>query len=178
MTSRFLSSAVGRLIVVVVVVVERHAAVVALNEPAAGRVVVIGGQREAGVVGERIDGLHQALAEGGLADDEGTIVVLQRAANDLRSRSRAVVHEHDDGEVLAAVAMGRALRLFGIGASALRDDDLTLLQELVADRDRFGQQSAGIAAQIEHQTLEIGPKLSSASPTSRPVVSWNCVMWM
>ena len=55
---------------IVVVVVERDVGVVALNETSGRRVVVIRGQREAGVFAQVVDGLHQALAEGGFADDQ------------------------------------------------------------------------------------------------------------
>src|SRR5579872_427650 len=37
----------------------------------------------------------------------------------------------------------------------MRDDQLSLLEELVGDTDAFAQQAAGIAAQIKDQALEI-----------------------
>src|ERR1051326_6703761 len=46
-------------IAVVIVVVKRNVAVVALNEASARRVVVRGGQRQPGVLRQRINGLHQ-----------------------------------------------------------------------------------------------------------------------
>ena len=83
------ASAVGHLYVgavpliqirVRVVIQERNIGIVALDQAAAGREVVSGGQREAGVIAEREHGLHQALAEGGLAENPGAIMILQRAA--------------------------------------------------------------------------------------------------
>src|SRR5690606_14791204 len=38
--------------------------------------------------------LHRALAEGGLADDQGAAVVLHRAGEDLRSRGRGAVDQY------------------------------------------------------------------------------------
>ena len=116
---------------------------------------MIGGQRQAGVFAQVVDGLHQALAEGGFAHDQGAVVILQRAGDDLRGRSGVAVDQHDDGEGLAAVAVGGRVVLVGIGASALGDDGLALGQQVVADIDRLAQQAAGIVAQVEHQALQI-----------------------
>ena len=65
------------------VVVERQVIVGALDKPSRWRVVVVGGEREAGVLGDLEHRLHQALAEGSLADDQRAIVILQRAGDDL-----------------------------------------------------------------------------------------------
>src|SRR5437762_3558419 len=37
----------------------------------------------------------------------------------------------------------------------MRDDDLSLLEELVGDADAFTEQAAGVAAEVEDQSLEI-----------------------
>src|SRR6266851_3097344 len=66
----------------VVVVVERDVVVVALDQAAGGRVVVVGGESEARVLCDGEDGLDQTLAEGGFADDQGAIVILQGAGDD------------------------------------------------------------------------------------------------
>ncbi len=57
--------------------------VVALDEAAGRRVVVVGGEGEAGVFADLEDGLNQALAEGGFADDQGAIMILEGAGDDL-----------------------------------------------------------------------------------------------
>src|ERR1700721_973148 len=54
---------VGSAGVIVVVVVKRNAFIVALNEAAGRRVVVVRGERQAGVFAEVVDRLHQAFAE-------------------------------------------------------------------------------------------------------------------
>ena len=43
--------------------------------------------------------LHKALSVGALTDDNGAVVILQRAARDFGRRSTAVVDEHGDGDV-------------------------------------------------------------------------------
>ena len=77
------------------------------------------------------DGLDEALAEGGFADDQGAVVVLQRAGDDLSGRGGIAVDEDDDGVLRTVFAVGGAIDLVREGAAALRDDDLALLQELV-----------------------------------------------
>ena len=126
---------------VVVIVVERNACVVALDEAAGRRVVVIGGEREAGVFAEVVDGLHQALAEGGFAHDQRAVVILQRAGDDFGRRSGVAIDQHDDGEGLAVVAVRRHVVLVGVGAAALRDDGLALGEQSGRKRRRPG--SAG-----------------------------------
>ena len=163
---------------VVVVIVERDAGVVALDEAAGRRVVVIGGERQAGVFAQVVDSLHQAFAEGGFADDQRAVVILQCAGNDLRRRSRAAIDQHHDGEGLAAVAMCCRVVLIGIGASALRDDALSLGEQMVANVHRLAQQAAGVAAQIEDQALQIAEAVDRRRSSSSPVVSWNWVRCM
>ena len=58
---------------------------------------MIGGEGEAGVFAEVVNGLHQALAEGGFTDDQGAVVVLQGAGDDLGSRCGVAIDQHDDG---------------------------------------------------------------------------------
>ena len=116
---------------------------------------MIGGQRQAGVLAQVIDRLHQAFAKGGLADDEGAVVVLQGAADNLRGRSRSAVDHHHDGKALAAVAVRRCIIPVWKGAPALADDALPLGEQMVADLDRLVEQSAGIAPQVEDQPLQV-----------------------
>ena len=94
-------------VVAVVVIEERDVGVVALDQPSAGRVVAVGGQRQAGVLGQREHGLHQALAERRFAQNPGAVVILQRARHDLRRRRREMVDQHHDRIVMPVVAMLR-----------------------------------------------------------------------
>ena len=85
------------------------------------------------------------------------------------------------GYLRSLFAVGGAVDLVGEGAAALGDDDLSLLQELVGHVDGFVEQAAGIAAEIDDQAVQIAVaawNLSSASPTSRLVVSMKLVTWM
>src|SRR5258705_7269902 len=66
----------------VVVVIERDVVVVALDEAAGRRVVVVGGKSQTRVLGDSEDGLNETLAEGGFADDQSAIVILQGAGDD------------------------------------------------------------------------------------------------
>src|SRR6185369_1465199 len=82
-------------------------------------------------------------------------MVLDRAGNDLRCRGRATVHEHDQRIFLPTIALRGAIDLLLGSASVMRDDDCTLLEELVRDADAFAQQPARVPAQVEDQTLEV-----------------------
>ncbi len=115
---------------------------------------MVGGERQAGVVAEVVDGLNEALAEGGFAHDQGAIVILQRAGDNLSGRSRVAIDQHHDGEVFAVVAMRGHVVLVRIGAAALRNDGLPLGQQVVANVHRLAQQASGIAAQVKDQALE------------------------
>jgi len=67
--------------------------------------------------------------------------------------------------------------LVGIGAPTLRNNALSLGQQVVAHIHRLAQQAAGIVTQIDDQPF-MSPKLLIASVISAPVVSWNCVRWI
>ena len=57
-----------------------------LDQPATERIVPRSSHRDAGSAAHAIDGLHERLAKGRLADDERSIVVLQGARHDLGER--------------------------------------------------------------------------------------------
>src|SRR5205085_5588385 len=96
---------------VVVVVIERNAAVFALDQASAGGVILGSGQRQTGVIGERIHGLHQTFAEGGLACDESAIMVLYSTSDNFSRRSRTPIYQHHERIILAAIALGRFVLL-------------------------------------------------------------------
>ena len=80
----FLVGAVRIDVAVVVVVVERHVGIITLDQASARGVVPGCRERQSGVFRERIYRLHKSLAEGGFADDEAAIMILDRAGHDLR----------------------------------------------------------------------------------------------
>ena len=82
-------------------------------------------------------------------------MVLQRSGNNLRGGGGIAVHQHDNGERLAVVAVRRHVVLIGVGAAALGDNGLALGEQVIADIDRLAQEAAGILAQIENQSLQI-----------------------
>ena len=49
------------------------------------------------------DGLDEALAKGGLADDQSAVVILQRAGDDLGGRGGVAIDENDDRELRASL---------------------------------------------------------------------------
>ena len=119
------------------------------------RVVARRGEADRGVIADRDDGLHRALAEGARAEKRRALVILQRAGHDLRGRSRAAVDQHHETLALGDVAMARIPALGVLGVAAARRDDLALVEEGVADADRLIEQAARIVAQIEHIALEL-----------------------
>src|SRR6266446_231262 len=140
----------------VVIFVERDGFVVALNETAAGRVVTRGGKREAGVFAEWRDGLHQALAESGFADDEAAIMVLHGARNDFGGGGGIAVHENYERDVITLIAANGVVAALGGSAAVVRDDELIFVEEHVADSHGFVEQAARIAAHVENQAVERG----------------------
>src|SRR5260370_22090504 len=107
---------------VVVVIVEREVRVIALDETSAGGVVLGGGKCEAGMFGQWIDGLHQALAEGYFACDEAAIVILNGSGDDFGGRSGAAIHQHYERIVFAAVATGCHVPLLRRRPAVVGDD--------------------------------------------------------
>src|SRR5208337_3382652 len=64
---------------------------------AARRRVIAGSRESQAAIGpERDHGLHGALAEGPGSDNFRPLVILKGASNDLRSRSRPAIDEHDE----------------------------------------------------------------------------------
>ena len=99
-------------VTVVVIVVEREIGVIALNQASARRVVLGSGECKAGVLRQRIDGLHQSFTEGDFADNQAAIVVLDRSGDDFGRRCRAAIHQHHQRIIPSTVTMGRNVPLF------------------------------------------------------------------
>ena len=88
--------------------------VVALNEAAAWSVIVLRCEGQTGIVTQWVHGLHQTLAEGGVAENPGAIVILQSARDDFSRRSRVTIDQHHDGIVFAVLAAASQVGLLGI----------------------------------------------------------------
>ena len=94
-----------------------------LDGVARRRVVLRGGEFDRAAVIERDDGLHAALAEGRLADDDCAALVLQGTGNDFRARRRAFVHQDDDGQSAQDVAVAGDVLFFLVGVAAAHVED-------------------------------------------------------
>ena len=111
--------------------------------------------------------LHRALAEGGLADDEATAVVLDRAGEDFRRRGRTAVDQHRQrafpGDAAVAVAFDA-----DAAAGFAHLHDRAAVDEQTGELDRFGQRTAAVVAQVEHDAVDfLLRSLVSSRATSR-----------
>ena len=69
-----------------------------LDKAARGQVVAARGDLYRRVVGHGAGSLHESLAVGALADDDGTVKVLQGAGEDFGRACGVAVDEHDQGQ--------------------------------------------------------------------------------
>ena len=74
-----------------------------------------------------------------LADNQSPIVILNGAGDDLSRRCGATIYEDNQRILFAAVAMSCTVNLLRAGTAVMRDDDLSLLEELVGYADAFAQ---------------------------------------
>ena len=125
-----------------------------LNEPPAWRVIARRRDRSARALRQPIDRLHERLPERRLSDDERTIVILQRAGDNLGGARAGAAHQRHHRQIQILTRFGRAVILIGIRNAAARvHDQVALGQEAVRHLDRLIERAAGIAAQVEDQTL-------------------------
>src|SRR6185437_15909755 len=81
-------------------------------------------------------------------------MVLNRSAYYLGCRSRSTIYQHDQRIFLTAVAVGGAIDLLRRVSPVMRDDHLTLVQELVGHVYAFIQQAARVLAEVEDQPFQ------------------------
>src|SRR5208282_6505435 len=114
---------------VVVVIVKRYLFIIALDQASAGRVIVPGGQGQAGVFAQLINRLDQAFAEAGLADHQRAVMILEGAGDDFRRTRRQAVDEHHNGIFIAIVTAGGVITpLMGM-PSGVVNNKLALFQK-------------------------------------------------
>mmetsp|Transcript_38471 Transcript_38471/g.124736 ORF Transcript_38471/g.124736 Transcript_38471/m.124736 type:complete len:573 (+) Transcript_38471:369-2087(+) len=136
--------------------------------------VLCDGQLERAASRQRLDHLHEPLAEGSVADDDPAVRVLHDASHDLGGRGGVAVDEDDearrgwqqrrlDGSVLERGALA-------VHAPLGRDDVGPLRDEELRDADRRVEQPARVVAQVEHERLErlARGSLRSVQPHHRP----------
>ena len=131
---------------------------VAVNDLVAWGVILGCGQSKRGslLAVDRQNLLHRAFAEGFFADDLGAVVVLEAAGNNLRCAGAEPVHQHDQRQVGTGMAAGRlVLGVLVFAASLGGDDRLALGQKFFTNPDRLVEQSSGVVAQVEHESLHV-----------------------
>ena len=84
-------------------------------------------------------------------------MILQRAGDDFRRRSRTAVDQDDDRLALGQVARAGVEALGLLGITAPGGNDLAPVQERVRDRNRLIEQAARIVAQIDDETFDLVP---------------------
>src|SRR5262249_4579775 len=93
--------------------------------------------------------LHETLAERGVANDDGSIMVLQRARDDLRSGRRVLIRQNDERNIRSRRLFTRVVHLrLGVSSADARDL-LALLEEEIADRERLIEEATGVVPEIE-----------------------------
>src|SRR6185437_14190563 len=124
-----------------------------LDRTARRREVARGRELERAEGADRDHGLHRAFAEGAAAEERRALVVLQRARDDFRRRSRTAVDQDDDRLAAGDIAGMRVVahRVFRIAAASR--DDLAAFEEGVGDEDRLIEETAAVIAKVDDVAL-------------------------
>src|SRR5690242_12372756 len=112
-------------------------------------------ERESGVVVQWENRLNQSFAERHITQNPGAIVILQRARNNLRCRRRVAVYQHHYRITLSKLAAPRYVGLLRKSTSFMRYYYLPAIEPMSRRRYAFGQQAAGILAQVENQSFNV-----------------------
>src|SRR5205823_6512454 len=123
-----------------------------LDGAPAGRVVERGGESQAVVLAERVNALHQALAETRCAENGGAVVILHGAGDDLAGTGAFLVHENGELEAVRSRGLRHKIALLGDVPPAERDDFCAGLEEEAGRADGGGDESTGVVAQIQYQS--------------------------
>ncbi len=82
-------------------------------------------------------------------------MILKSARNNLRGACGHAVNQNDDGIFIAIIAASGIVALFLRMPSRVVNNQLALFQEMVADLNGLLKQSAGIAAKVKNEALQI-----------------------
>ena len=103
---------------------------------------------------QRHEVLHGALAEGALAEDHAAVIVLDGAGEDLRRRGAEAVDQHGERAVVGGAPAPDRPAPRGAGR-VLQLHDRALVDEQARERGGFRQIAAAVAAQVEHQAVDV-----------------------
>ena len=149
-----------------------------LNAPSAGRVILRGGHFQGCVVGQRLDDLHQPLSEGGRAEHDGPVEVLQGARHDFCGGGCDVADQHDQWEVRRDRRACAAIDPLVLEGSSARGYDYGALRdEQLRNLYCFVKETAGVVPQVDDESLQPFRFLQGlhrlaefrACPTGKPV---------
>ena len=79
---------------------------------------------------------HQTFTEGATPNDRAPVIILDGTSQDLGSRSRALIHQHHQGNLLVRATSVGLIVLTWIAASFGIDNQLSLRQELIRNLNR------------------------------------------
>ena len=97
--------------------------------------------------------LYKSLAKGATPNDHSSVLILNGSRDNLCSRSRIAIDEHNDLTFLElAAAIGRVLRSWGLPSLSI-NNQVTFLQKLVGNIDGSFQIATTILLQIENEVL-------------------------
>src|SRR3954468_23680789 len=126
-----------------------------LDGSAAWRIPLGGSQLQRVPAVEIEHRLHETLPEARLAKDERAVVILKRAGDNFGRGGRVLVRENDEGSGRQGRIATRHVRLCLAVPCADRRDLLTVLEEQIADREALIEDTAGIAAEVEHNPADV-----------------------
>ena len=128
----------------------------AVNNLVTRRVVLGRGQpqRRTLLSGQRQNLLHRPLTECLLANDLCALEILHAAGNDLRGAGAVAIDQHYQRQFRSCTAARRfMLRVFPLATTLGRHDQFTLGQKLFAHLHGLVKETAGVVAQVKHQSL-------------------------
>src|SRR4051812_22128548 len=120
-----------------------------MNRPTARCQPSAGGELESVSVRKVVDRLNESLPECLLADDEGAIVILESANQNLRRRCRSAVDERDDRNRRSDRLIISSIR-FDTLARTNRRQTRSFREKLVCNVQCGLDSTARITAKIEH----------------------------
>ena len=128
---------------------------------AAVRSIIEGdGELEGRTISERNDILNGSLAEGTLTNNGSTLLIPERASHDFRSGSGTGINEHDHWNMYIRGFRRSGVRARHAFTAALDGHDGALCQEGISHAHGLLEQTSGVAAEIQHNSLESALRLA------------------